>query len=134
MTTKTIIRKSTTARFGYEWVEITENGENVIALNKKTTDDYLHLPENPFNRRLIGIKFLDKQGDEWEVTYRDAKPRTTSTTPKTTTPKNDIREFMTDDEKAIYDDLMKKVENRMKRAAIIAQIEALQKELGEEEA
>lgn len=105
MTTKTIIRRTPSAKFGYEWVEISENGEKVFALNKKTTDDYLHLPENSFNRRLIGLNFLAKQGDEWEVTYRDAAPRTTSTT---STPRKGLEEYLEGEDRETYLKLVEK--------------------------
>lgn len=130
-TKKTIIRKSTSARFGYEWVEIVDGNETVIALNKKTTDDYLHLPENPFNRRLIGLNFLAKQGDEWEVTYRDAAPRTPSAT---TTPKKGLEEYLEGEDRETYLKLVEKAKaNRdaqkakpKTKAELMAELEALQ--------
>lgn len=104
----TIIRKSTTARFGWEWVEISEDGTEVVkALNKKTTDDYLHLPENPFNRRLIGLNFLAKQGDEWVVTYRDAAPRTTSGA-TSSTPHKGLEEYLEGEDRELYLALVEK--------------------------
>ena len=107
-TNNTIIRKSATARFGWEWVEISEDGTEVVkALNKKTTDDYLHLPENPFNRRLIGLNFLAKQGDEWVVTYRDAAPRTTSGT-TSSTPHKGLEEYLEGEDRELYLALVEK--------------------------
>lgn len=111
---KVVIRKNENTRHGWEWVEMMEDGQEVVkALNKKTTDNYLHLPENEFNRRLIGMNFLEKQGDEWEVTYRDVAPRTPSTEPST--PRKGLEEYLEGDEKELYLALVKKaIENREK--------------------
>lgn len=107
MTIKTIIRKTTTARFGYEWVEIHDDGtETIFALNKKTTDNYLYLPENnPFNRRLIGMNFLAKQGDEWEVTVREKK---TNTNPTAAPSRKGLEEYLDGDDKILYLALVEK--------------------------
>lgn len=110
---KKIIRKNEEKKFGWEWVEIDENGnENIIDLNKKTTDNYLYLPENEFNRRLIGMNFLEKQGDEWEVTMRNSTPKISN---NQTTIKKGLEEYLDDDDKALYLALVEKaIQNRDK--------------------
>lgn len=109
---KVVIRKNENTRHGWEWVEMMEDGQEVVReLNKKTTDNYLHLPENEFNRRLIGMNFLEKQGDEWEVTYRDVAPRTPSM--NASAPRKGLEEYLEGDEKELYLALVKKaIENR----------------------
>ena len=135
---KTTIRRNASTKFGYEWVEIHEDGtENVIALTKKTTDNYLHLPENSFNRKLIGIAFLDKQSDEWEVTTREPKIKTTTTT---MTHRKGLEEYLEGDDKTTYLALVEKaIANREKRkndpvAKLNAQIEKLKAQLAALEA
>lgn len=131
MTTTAIIRKSTNARFGYEYVTIDAEGrETIVALNKKTTDNYLHLPENPFNRKLIGIAFLEKQGDQWEVTPREAKTKTT--TNATTKPKTlALEEYLEGDDKELFLALKAKALANMEKAKLLAEIAKLQAELEE---
>lgn len=127
----TIIRRNPSAKFGYEWVQITDGQETVIALNKKTTDDYLYLPENPFNRRLIGLNFLAKQPDEWEVTYRDAAPRTTT---GTSAPRKGLEEYLEGEDRETYLRLVEKAKaNRdaqkqkpKTKAELMAELEAMQ--------
>lgn len=129
---KTIIRRNPNAKFGYEYVTINEDGiENVVELTKKTTDNYLHLPENAFNRKLIGIAFLDKQGDEWEVTTREAKAKVTNPA----TPRKGLEEYLEGDDKITYLNLVEKaMANREKVkndpvAKLRAQIEKLKAQL-----
>lgn len=135
MTITTIIRKSATARFGYEWVEIHDDGtETIVALNKKTTDNYLYLPENnPFNRRLIGMNFLAKQGDEWEVTVREKSPRTVASS----TSRKGLEEYLDNDDRALYLALVEKAlanKERAKNDPIAKARKALEKAQREYEA
>lgn len=129
---KTIIRRNADAKFGYEYVTI-ENGHEVVTeLVKKTTDNYLYLPENDFNRKLIGIAFLDKQGDEWEVTPREPKVKAQATT---ATPRKGLEEYLEGDDRATYLALVEKaIANREKVkndpvAKLKAKIEALKAQL-----
>lgn len=109
------IRKNENSKFGFDWIEIDENGnENVIELSKKTTDNYLYLPENEFNRRLIGINFLENHIDEngeWIVVERSVKSDNKSVKSE----KKGLEEYLEGDERELFVSLMKKaMENRDK--------------------
>lgn len=133
--TTTIIRKSTTSTTGYE---IVFDGK-IIPLNDRPKNEpfTLILPENPSNRKYFNSKKVDAAGGEIELTYKETRRlgeriSTSNSTPKT--PKTDrIREYLTDEEKVIYDELIKKAQRRIERAALIAEIENLQKALADTE-
>lgn len=133
MSTKTIIRKSTTSTTGYEIVI----DNQIIPLNDRPKNEpfTLILPENPSNRKYFNSKKVDAAGGEIELSYKETRhlgEKTSTSTPKT--PKTDkIREYLTDDERAVYDDLIKKAQRRIERAALIAEIENLQKALADTE-
>lgn len=133
--TTTIIRKSTTSTTGYEIVF----DNQILPLNDRPKNEpfTLILPENPSNRKYFNSKKVDAAGGEIELTYKETRhlgERTSTSTSTPKTPKTDrIREYLTDEEKAIYDELIKKAQRRIERAALIAEIENLQKALADTE-
>lgn len=133
--TTTIIRKSTTSTTGYELV-INENGhETVHLLNDRPKNEphTLILPENPSNRKYFNDLKVDKNGGEIELTYKETRTlgsKDTPTTPKMT-PKVDITKYLTEDEKELYQELIKKAEFRMKRERLLKLIEDTEKEIAE---
>lgn len=136
MTTNTIIRKSTTSTTGYELVIVQNGQETVHLLNDRPKNEphTLILPENPSNRKYFNDLKVDKAGGQIELSYKETrtigpKDPTKTTTPKS--PKPSILEYLTEDERKIYDDLIRKAEFRMKREELKRLIEETEKELAE---
>ena len=135
MESKVIIRKSINSVTGYELVVIENYNENIINIDAtyKNEPFTLILPENPSNRKYFNSKKVDKNGGEIELTYKESRTITKSekseSAPKIS--KSRILEYLTEDEMKIYRELMEKAEKRMKRDAILKEIEKLQKELDE---
>ena len=95
---KYYVQRNENARFGLECVAVDENGvEKVFALNKKTTDNYLFLPDEcviATNRKLVGIKIVKEANvDRYEITQRE-RLATTST--------KKLEDYMNDEDKATY--------------------------------
>jgi hypothetical protein len=93
------------------------------------------LPENPCNRKYFNSKKVDKANGSIELTYKESKtfgPRDPNATPKA--PTKGWVEYLTDEEKALYEQLKAKAESRAKVAALKAQIAADQARLAELEA
>ena len=136
---KTIITTASTTT-GYALVIRQDDGQEQIfpitktAREKKTGIDWLVLPENPTNRKLLNPARM-KGINELELTYKESKtfgPRDPNATPKA--PTKGWVEYLTDEEKAIYDQLKAKAENRAKIAQLKAQMAADQARLAELEA
>lgn len=139
MTTKTIIRTSTTSTTGYELVIIKDGIETVHLLNDRPKNEphTLILPENPSNRKYFNDLKVDKSGGQIELTYKETRTLSQRTdTPKVQKiSKPSILEYLTEDEKKIYDELIRKAEFRMKREELKKLIEDTEKaleEMGEE--
>ena len=65
---KYVVRKSEVGKFGYEYVVIDDMGkEDIQALDRKTPDECLYLPQNPMNRKFISISKLEKSGGYLEL-------------------------------------------------------------------
>lgn len=137
---KTLVSLSTTSATGYELRIIRDDGSiDVLPIDKKVPDKETHgsfdwyiLPENPANRKMISGKVIK---DGMELAYRESKtfgPRDPNTTPKA--PTKGWVEYLTDEEKALYEQLKAKAESRAKVAALKAQIAADQARLAELEA
>ena len=138
---KYFITTNSASKHGYDFIVEDENGARTsIELTRKTTDGYIHLPDQShevLNRKLL--KFTDFEAyDEYEITRREGRSINRSTTTGVTTstkaPKKNIEEWLTDDEKAIYMDLIAKAERRAKKAQLMAQIAELEKQIAEAQA
>ena len=122
---KYFIQKNINTKFGYELVEVGDDGnENTIALNRKTTDNCLYLPENcknDTNRALISIKMLDKTvTDRYELVQKEYKaPRILGNN------KKPLEDYLSDEDKATYLALIEKAKK--------AREEATKKPMTEEE-
>lgn len=127
---KTYITRNTEAKFGYQIVFDDKAHEILDIVDDGKT---LKLPENPSNRKYFSIAKVEAAGGTIELTYKESKtfgPRTNeSSTPKTST--KGWTEYLTDEEKAIFDELKAKAEKRAKKAQLKAQIEQWQKEMAE---
>lgn len=137
------VQRNQEAKHGYELVTIDDAGnEKIVALTRKTTDNYLHMPEEcakATNRRLISIAMIEKANvDRFEVTYREYReprvlgPKTNDGTTKTAT--KDWADHLTDEEKVVYEELKAKAERRAQIAALKAQMAADQARLAKLEA
>lgn len=129
---KVFVRKNNVAKFGYELVV----DGNVIAITSKTTDGYFRVPalESTHNIKMLKISTIESNLDEngeFEVLPREQRtPRTITTGPKTTISKSD-REYLNDDDKVLYDQLMAKIEKAKAIAKAKAIYEAAQREYQE---
>lgn len=113
---KVFIRQNATTKTGYELVSIDELGnENVqpiekTVLEKKTNINWLVLPENAANRKLINPAKLEKAGGYLELTYKESVvigPRGENGEPR-----KKLEEYLTDEEKTIIADIMAKAKAR----------------------
>lgn len=118
------IRKSNESKLGYE-LAISDNGKvSTIQLNRKTTDNYLYMPDEVIsatNRRLISMAMIDKTletNDEFVITSKAP----TIKSPNGTTKKSSTKwtEFLTDEEKKTIEDIKSKCEQRMNDPLTIA--------------
>ena len=132
---KTIITTNPNTPTGYELRVVHDDGIVEVTPIEKITHDgkSLILPENPANRHFWALSRLD--GKDVELSYKESKtfgPRDPNATPKTTTSK--WAEYLTEDEKKIYEELVAKAQRRMKAEQLKAQIAALEAQLSEAQA
>lgn len=133
---KVFVRMNNTTPTGYELVSINDDGQEIVQEIVQTYPNEPHtlvLPENASNRKYFNSKKVDKNGGEIELTYKESKsfgPRTITTGPETTITKSD-REYLNDDDKALYDQLMAKIEKAKAIAKAKAIYEAAQREYEE---
>lgn len=133
---KHFIRINEATKFGYELVTIDNEGnETVRALNKKTTDNYLHMPSDVVadtGRKLISMAMVAKSNkDMFEI---EAKAAGTQAV-KTTKVVKGLEEFLEGDERELYIELVKKATaKRDKQLAIERAEEAYKKALAQYEA
>lgn len=140
MTTNTIIRKSTTSTTGYELVIVQNGQETVHLLNDRPKNEphTLILPENPSNRKYFNDQKVDKAGGQIELTYKETRtigPKDTTKAPTPKTPNRSLIDYLTEDERTIYDDLLKKAAKRAERERLLKIIEETTRaieEMGEE--
>ena len=138
MKEKVIIRKSEVSMSGYELVVIDEGVEKVLLINERVKKDpkVLILPDNPSNRKYFTDNKVDKNGGEIELSYKESRSLDRSEKSEKSdnikVSKSKILEYMTEDERKIYDEIIEKCEKRMKRDIILEKIRNLEKELNEE--
>ena len=107
-------KQNSNTKHGYELVAIDHNGhETTFELNKKTTDNYLYLPEQcvkDTNRRLISMKMISTS-DMYEITPKEYhEPRTLST--NTTS----LMDYLNDEDRAIFTQLIEKAKKAREEA------------------
>lgn len=112
---KVYIRQNATTKTGYEIVSINDDGQEICqaientVLEKKTNVNWLVLPENAANRKLINPAKLEKANGFIELTYKESKvlgPR------ENASPRKKLEDYLTDEEKAIIADIMEKAKER----------------------
>lgn len=127
---KYFIQPNASAKHGYEFVVQDDAGnETIFAMNKKTGDGYIFVPEQfvePLNRKLV--KFTDFEGKgKYEVTRRDGATRQSNGAKSTPTPKKTLAErgnVLEGDDKKLWQELCKKIERAELIAAAKAEVEA----------
>lgn len=120
---------------------INENG-NITELTqtvfeKKTGETYFKLPDNESNRKLIRKSLIERKG-EIELTYKETRvlgqisdePKKSTKAPKL----NELVELLTDDERAIYKELMDKAATRLAQKKKLEALEAMKAEVARLEA
>lgn len=119
---KYFIQINPQAKHGFELVKVANDGqETIVALDKKTADDYLYLPQDVVdatNRRLIGINGIKKANVErYELTTKEYRePRVLGPRPANGEPRKKLDEYMTEEEKATIADILAKAKARRDEA------------------
>ena len=73
---KYIIRKNSDSKYGYDFVEVHEDGSEVVTeLRSKTTDGYLRFPSNPLGQIMIAIKKLEAHDGDYELEQYNGRHR-----------------------------------------------------------
>lgn len=128
---KYFIQPNASAKHGYEFVVQDDAGnETIFAMNKKTGDGYIFVPEQfvePLNRKLV--KFTDFEGKgKYEVMRRDGTTRQSNGPKSTPAPKKSLAErgnILTDEnDKKLWQELCKKIEHAELIAAAKAELDA----------
>lgn len=118
---KYYIQPNATAKHGYELVKIDDNGNEVVmALDKKTTDNYLYMPDeviNATNRRLVGINGIKKANVErYELTPKEYKEPRVLGSHSNGEPRKKLDEYLTQEEKDILTELLARAKARREEA------------------
>lgn len=118
----------------YRLVIIDDNNQvvndSVIEGRDPKDPSILKLPENPSNRKWLSMKKVDMSlNQELVLDYKETRTLNTHhTTGVVKSSKNDI-EYLTDEEKVIYQDLMNKIQARKERKKLEDQIAQLKAQL-----
>lgn len=123
---KYFIQQNPQSKYGYELVKVADDGqETVEQLNRKTPDHYLYLPDDvkaDTNRTFIGINLLNKTNSyRYELTPKEYRAPRVLGSYTNGEPRKKLEDYLTDDEKAIIEDLMTKAKARREEEAKKAQ-------------
>ena len=119
---------NTNAKHNYELVCVDDNGNEIILpLNKKTTDNYLYMPEcvvNDTNRRLVSIAMIEKsKADRFEINPKEHKePRKLDMTNR-----KGLEEYLEGEDKEMYLALIEKAKKAREEANKKAPMSDLEK-------
>lgn len=124
------VKFNSSRKYNYELVITNDDGSiDVRELNQKTTDNYLRLPMDVYdatNRHYVSLKMLDELNGDTYVIEPKSTRRVFSTTKNEKTTNFAILEYLTDDEKQIYNELYKKAIHRYNVKQITDEIERLE--------
>lgn len=114
---KYFIQLNPLTKHGFELVEVKNDGTEIVrALDKKTADDYLYLPDDVVkatNRRLIGMNAIKKANVErFELTVKEYKEPRVLGPRDNSTPRKKLEDYLTDEEKATIAEIMEKAKAR----------------------
>lgn len=117
----------------YRLVIIDDNNQvvndSVIEGRDPKDPSILKLPENPSNRKWLSMKKVDMSlNQELVLDYKESRTLNTHNTGVVKSSKNDI-EYLTEEEKVVYLDLMSKIQARKERKKIEDQIAQLKAQL-----
>lgn len=132
---KEIIRKQDTARYGYVHVIVSDDGkESVRMWLKRTPDNYLFFNGSHVGRKCVSIDLLDSKlpnnGDEMEVTLENLSKKGTGTsTTKAATVKVPLENYLDEEDRKLFLELIAKANRNKAIAEKKAEIERLMKEL-----
>ena len=133
---KVFIRKNENAKLGYELV-IIDDFNNEIIKEISSTDpknpEILKLPENPSNRKWFSINKIKE--NQIELSYKESKvfgPRNEKSekSEKSNNLENMI-EYLNDEEKILFLELLEKAKKEKKRQELLKIIEDTQKLIDE---
>lgn len=130
---KNYIIKNINSKFGYDFVQRDDNGTETlrVEITSKTTDGYFRLPKGITvnGRTLCKISHIG-DAEEFDMDSLGEKAVRTSTgTPKTKTPRVDLNEYYTEEEKAQIEKLQAKIDKINEAVMIRAQKDLKMKEL-----
>lgn len=112
---KYLVRRNNSAKYGYELVQLRDDGVEVTTeLKSKTTDNYLVLPFEVMGRKMLSIKAIEAgmQDDVYEVTQRTSVRATETKTPKAQeTTLQLAQKYLTPEELELYTKLCIKIQN-----------------------
>lgn len=133
---KYYITKNENSKHGYDLI-VDNNGETqTIELTRKTTDNYLHLPEQcakDTNRKLISIVMIEKADvDMFEITAKEYKePRKLDKSSNGSNKYKDIEQYLDDNDKVLLQKLIEKANIAREREKLMKIIAEAQSELNE---
>lgn len=124
------VKFNSSRKYNYELVITNDDGSiDVRELNQKTTDNYLRLPMDVYdatNRHYVSLKMLDELNGDTYVIEPKSTRRVFSATKNEKTTNFAILEYLTEDEKQIYNELYKKAIHRYNVKQITDEIERLE--------
>lgn len=125
------VKLNNSAKYGYELVITNDDGTTEVrALNQKTTDGYLRLPQDVYdatNKHYVSLKMLESlNGDDYVIETQAAKRNNKPKNSTTSTRGFNMLDWLDDADKETYNALMKKALHAHNVAQITKQIEALE--------
>ena len=137
---KYYITANPNSKHGYDLIVDNDGETQVIELTRKTTDNYLHIPEqcaSETNRRLVSIAMIQKADvDMFEVTPREYRePRKLSTSNNVS--RKGLEEYLNEEDKALFLALVEKAKTAREEATKkvpLTPIEKAQRKLAQAQA
>lgn len=125
------VKLNNSAKYGYELVVTHDDGTTEVrALNQKTTDGYLRLPQDVYdatNKHYVSLKMLESlNGDDYVIETQTAKRNNKPKNSTTSTRGFNMLNWLDDADKETYNALMKKALHAYNVAQITKQIELLE--------
>lgn len=133
---KYIIRANSNSKYGYDFVEVHDDGsETVTELRSKTTDGYLRFPSNPLGQIMIAIKKLEAHNGDYELEQYQGRHRGGTSGGGTSSKHEDLLNALAlcldDDERTTFLELCEKAKSRFE---VFKKKEMLKKQIAEMQA
>ena len=130
-----IIIKKENGKFNmYQNEELIHENLKVIVDKRKGNgidDGDIRLPENPFDRKWLSTTLFTEDRTEVDLANIPARAKSDPNKPQTT--RENWTNYLTDEEKTIYDELKKKCEDRMNKTKTTNQFIEMAKNFTREE-